>query len=723
MGKTLVLAEKPSVGRELAAVLGCRKKEKSAIIGDDYIVTWALGHLVTLEDPAFYSDAYKTWSMETLPMLPEEMGLRVIPETKAQFAAVRSYLKSKDVSDIIIATDAGREGELVARWILEKAGCKKPIKRLWISSQTKKAILEGFQNLAPGKDYDTLYHAAQSRAEADWLVGLNTTRALTCKYGAQLSAGRVQTPTLALIVAREKEIRSFTPREYYTLRADLGHFFVSYRDRDGQAAIFDKDAAEALAKKIQGGTFTITDVKSTKKTVSPPLLYDLTELQRDANTQFGFSPKETLRLMQSLYERHKALTYPRTDSRYLTEDIVPTLSERLRTIRLPSLQGFLAEIRKNGYTISKSCVNNEKVSDHHAIIPTEEYVDTAAFSSDEAKIYQLVVKRFVACFFPAYTYLSVKTEAECAGECFVATGREVTCMGWRGVQDLVEEEEESEQTLPKIEKGSTFACTAYQLKAQKTTPPKRYTEATLLSAMENPAKFIEDRDMRAFIGSGLGTPATRADIIEKLYSTFYMEKPDGKHIVPTEKGMQLIDLVPEDLKAPLLTAAWEQKLENIRAGALGKDDFIKEIRAYAAALVENVKSSDKAYRHENLTNNRCPECGERMLEVRGKRGKMLVCSSPECGHRESLSRETNARCPVCSKKLELFGAGEKKIYVCRCGYREKAASLEKRLAENRAGKVSKKDVQKYMQKQTSDTTTMADLLKKAMEAQSGDINS
>lgn len=715
MGKTLVLAEKPSVGRELAAVLGCKQREKSAMIGEKYIVTWALGHLVTLEDPAFYGDQYQRWSMETLPMLPSEMALRVIPETKAQFSAVRTYLKSKEVSDVIIATDAGREGELVARWILEKAGCKKPIRRLWISSQTKKAILEGFQNLADGKEYDSLYHAAASRAEADWLVGLNTTRALTCKFGARLSAGRVQTPTLALITEREKEIAAFRPRDYYTLRADLGSFFVSFRDKDGQAAIFDKAAAEALAKKIEGKTFTVTEVKRTKKSVPPPLLYDLTELQRDANAQFGFSPKETLNLMQSLYERHKALTYPRTDSRYLTEDIVPTLPERLRTIRLSSLQPFIGEIRKNNYEISPSCVNNEKVSDHHAIIPTEEFVDTAAFSSDEAKIYGLVVKRFVACFFPAYTYLSVKIAAECEGEAFTSLGREVTLLGWRSVQNLTEEEEEDEQTLPKIEKGDTFICRTTQLKAQKTTPPKRYTEATLLSAMENPAKFVEDKSMRAFLGAGLGTPATRADIIEKLYSAFYIEKPDGKHIVPTKKGMQLIDLVPSDLKAPLLTASWEQKLEDIRRGKLSKEDFIGEIRTYAAALVGSVKDSEAVFVHDNLTNHLCEKCGARMLEVSGKKGKMLVCSSQDCGHRENLSMQSNARCPNCSKKLELFGSGEKKIYVCRCGWREKADTFEKRLAENRSSKVSKKDVQKYIKNQETGATTMADLLKKALE--------
>ncbi|MBE7024794.1 MAG: DNA topoisomerase III [Ruminococcaceae bacterium] len=715
MGKTVVLAEKPSVGRELAAVLGCKKKEKSAFISDKYIVTWALGHLVTLEDPVHYNPDYKTWSMETLPMLPEKMALKVIPQTKGQFAAVKAYLRSSEVTDVIIATDAGREGELVARWILEKAGCKKPIRRLWISSQTKKAIEEGFLNLAPGEDYDSLYAAAQARAEADWLVGLNTTRALTCKFGAQLSAGRVQTPTLALIAAREKEIREFRPRDYYTLRADLGNFFVSYRDKDGQASIFEKEKAEALAKKIQGATFTITDLKTTKKNVPPPLLYDLTELQRDANKAYGFSPKETLRLMQSLYEHHKALTYPRTDSRYLTEDIVPTLPERLRALDVPSLRPFVSEIRKNGYTIHKACINNDKVSDHHAIIPTEEYIDISALSADEAKIYMLVVKRFVACFFPAYTYLSVKTEAECEGEHFVATGREVTEMGWRGVQNLAEEEEESEQNLPKIEKGATFVCRTYQLKAQKTTPPERYTEATLLSAMENPAKFIENKSMRAFVGNGLGTPATRADIIEKLYTTFYMEKPDGKHIVPTAKGMQLIDIVPADLKEPLLTAEWEQKLEDIRSGKLKKKAFIGDIRTYAASLVGAVKDSEAVYRHENLTQKRCPDCGERMLEVQGKKGKMLVCSDPECGHRENLSMQSGARCPQCSKKLEIFGAGEKKLYVCRCGFREKAETFEKRLAENRASRVSRKDVQKYMQKQNNDTTTMADLLRQAME--------
>ncbi len=709
MAKTLVLAEKPSVGREIAAALGCRKKMQGFIEGEQYIVTWALGHLVTLEDPEHYDAAYKRWSLETLPMLPKKMALKVIPDTAKQYKVVRDLLRLSTVTEVVIATDAGREGELVARWILEKASCKKPTKRLWISSQTQKAIREGFQNLQDGAVYNGLYDAAFSRAAADWLVGLNVTRALTCKFGAQLSAGRVQTPTLALIVEREKEIEAFRSRPYYTLRADLGNFFVTWHGEDGQSAIFDKAEAEKKAGKIQNATFTVTEVKRTKKTTPPPALYDLTELQRDANKQFGFSPKETLQYMQRLYEVHKALTYPRTDSRYLPADIVPTLPERLTAIGVKSLAPFIAAIRKEGMEIAKSCINDKKVTDHHAIIPTEQYINPAELSAEEMKIYGLVTKRFVACFYPSYAYESVKIYTSCEDECFTAQGRVVTEAGWRSVQNLTEEEEEGEQTLPKIQKGDTFCCRSTQLKAQKTTPPERYTEATLLSAMENPGKFIADKDMRAYIGGGLGTPATRADIIEKLYKVFYMEKKDGKHISPTPKAMQLIEIVPEPLRAPLLTAEWESRLEEIRAGRKKKKDFIRDMEAYAANLVSEIKQSEKVYVHENLSSTPCPLCGKMMLRVEDKKGnKMMVCSDRTCRGRAIISRKTEVRCPQCKKKMELFGTGEKQNYICSCGYREKAA-------EKSAG-ASRGEVRRYMSRQTEEAhTTLADALKKAFE--------
>lgn len=694
--KTVILAEKPSVAKEIARVLGCKKMNGGYIEGNNYIITWALGHLVTLAEPEVYGEQYKTWSMETLPMLPIKMNLKVIPETAKQFGVVKKLLLDKETSSLIIATDAGREGELVARWIMDKAGFHKPIKRLWISSQTDKAIKEGFSKLKEGKEYNNLYASAQARAEADWLVGLNVTRALTCKYNAQLSAGRVQTPTLAIIVQRENEIKKFIPKDYFTVKADLGKFFVSYCDNKNQTAIFDKKKAEDICNKIKNKKFQVTDIKVTPKMTPPPLLYDLTELQRDANKLYQMSPKETLSVMQQLYEKHKALTYPRTDSRYLTDDIVPTLSERLRAVSKGEFAVAVSEILKEKRNITKVCVNNAKVSDHHAIIPTEESVNIIHLTTNEKRIYLLVVKRFLTCFYPSYEYKNIRAEFICEGEKFFASGRTVTKEGWKKIYHIKEEEEAEEQTLPAFCKGDSFECKNMQLKSQKTTPPARYTEATLLSAMENPSKFIEDKKLQEFIGGGLGTPATRADIIEKLFSSFYVEKRVNS-IFPTSKGIQLIQLVPEDLKEPLLTAKWEKQLDSISNGKEKKTVFVEQIKDYTKKLVQTVANSQNKYMHDNLTKTLCPVCGKPMLAVTGKKGKMLVCQDRECGQRINVSMQTNARCPVCHKKLELFGEAEKRTYICNCGFREKADSFHKRIKETTGA--SKQTVQGYLKSQ------------------------
>ncbi len=700
MSKILVLAEKPSVGKELARVLGSRHRKEGYIDGDRYIVTWALGHLVTLAAPEHYDKQYKNWRLDTLPMLPEKMSLEVIPETKKQYNVVRSLLKSEEVASLIIATDAGREGELVARWIMQKAGFKKPVQRLWISSQTDKAIREGFQNLKDGKEYENLYHSAQARAEADWLVGLNVTRALTCKYNARLSAGRVQTPTLAIIAEREKAIRQFSAKEYYNVKADLGSFTVTYRDQNGQTAIFDRTQAETIASAIRNKDFILTSLTKTNKKTPPPALYDLTELQRDANKQFGFSPKQTLSVMQSLYERHKALTYPRTDSRYLTEDIVPTLYDRVKAVAFGDFSKTTAAILKEKRNISKSCINNAKVTDHHAIIPTEQGVNYLDLSDDEKKIYRLVILRFLTCFFDAYEYCSIKATFSCGEYTFAAQGREVLEKGWKTVYNIEDEEEAEEQFLPSFSEGMQFNCQNVLIKNAKTTPPARYTEATLLSAMENPSAFIEDKKMREYIGGGLGTPATRADIIEKLFSSFYIEK-SGKSIVPTSKGLQLIELVPADLKEPLLTAKWEQALDAISRGNANKKDFIYEIRDYAANLVKNVIAENKKYVHDNITKKPCPQCGKMLLEVNGKRGKMLVCQDRDCNFHQNISLKTGARCPNCHKPIELFGDGDEnqRTYICPCGHREKLSSYQKRRQSEGAG-VSKHFVQNYLRNQS-----------------------
>lgn len=710
MSKILVLAEKPSVGRELARVLGCRRKADGCIIGDKYIVTWALGHLVTLSDPEAYGEEYKTWSLETLPMLPKPMKLEIIKQTSKQYSAVKKQLRSSEVSSIIIATDAGREGELVARWIIAKSGVKKPIKRLWISSQTDKAIRQGFQNLKDGRDYQSLYMAAQARAEADWLVGLNVTRALTCKFNAQLSAGRVQTPTLALIVNREKEIRSFVSKDFYSVEANLGKLSVSWCDKNNSHSTFNREKADEIAKKVKGKPFKLTSMRTSDKQTPPPMLYDLTELQRDANKLYGFSPKQTLNIMQKLYEQHKALTYPRTDSRYLTDDIVPTLNERIRSVLNSDNKDIAQEITRKNLKLSKGCVNNAKVSDHHAIIPTEQKVAMINLGAEEKRIYNLVVRRFLSCFLPAYKYKQVKAEFECEREKFTASGKEVVDLGWKKVYSndysfdddndtSIDSQITKKQTLPKMTYSDRFSCSNTYVNTGKTKPPARYTEATILSAMENPSKFVQSKEMKEYLGAGLGTPATRADIIEKLYSSFYVEK-QGNSMVPTSKGTQLIDIVPSDLKEPLLTATWEQELDKIAKGKADKNKFIANIEKYATDLVNTVKNSDAAYRHDNITKKTCPECGKYLLDVNGKKGKMLVCQDRDCGYRMSVSITTNARCPECRKKMELRGDGEKKSFYCGCGYREKYSVFQSRRSQ---GGASKQDVRNYLKNQGKDS--------------------
>lgn len=709
MGYTLVLAEKPSVGREIARVLGCRQGGTGCLMGQKYIVTWALGHLVTLADPEVYDDKYKSWRMEDLPMLPKRMELVVIKETGKQFSVVKNLMRRNDIDELVIATDAGREGELVARWIIEKAGFKKPIKRLWISSQTDKAINDGFRSLKPGREYDNLYRAAACRSEADWVVGLNVTRALTCKYNAQLSAGRVQTPTLAMIVNREEQILKFKPKDYYTITANNKGFSLQWQKKDGSFSTFDEDEAKQIAAKVKGIGGKIVEVNEADKKRHAPALYDLTELQRDANRIFGYSAKQTLSLMQRLYENHKVLTYPRTDSRYISSDIVPTLPDRLKAISIGGYSKFASEILRGKINAHKGFVDSSKVSDHHAIIPTEEKVIMSHLSSEERNIYDLVIKRFLSVMLPPFEYLQTTIKAEVSGEIFIAKGKVVKSKGWKAVYDRGEDFEEGnddgndevkDQMLPKVNKGDSIIFGSVNINKGQTKPPARFNEATLLSAMENPQKYIHmDKDYAKTLGEtgGLGTVATRADIIEKLFNTFYIEKK-GKDIFPTSKGKQVINLVPEDLKSPLLTAKWETQLDSISKGKMNGNIFTGNMRDYASKLVDDVKGSKDKFVHDNLSGTKCPVCGKYMLEVKGKNGRMLVCQDRECGHRENLSRFTNARCPECHKKLELRGEGEGQIFVCtNCSFREKLSSFNKRFKDGE-GKSNKREVANYMKK-------------------------
>lgn len=707
--KTLVIAEKPSVARDIARVLRCSKKENGALEGNKYIVTWALGHLVTLKDPEDYDKKYKEWNMAVLPMMPEKLQIKVIPQTGKQYHAVTTQLARKDVNEIVIATDAGREGELVARWILDKAHNQKPCKRLWISSVTDKAIREGFANLKDAKEYDNLYRAAVSRAEADWLVGINATRALTCKYNAQLSCGRVQTPTLAMIAQREQEIREFVPKPYYTVTAAAGGVVYTWKDeKSGGTRISDLEKAKQIAEKAKRYPLVLQNVEKKKKQKEAPLLYDLTELQRDASARFGYSAKQTLNLMQSLYETHKVLTYPRTDSRYLTKDIVPTLKERLDAVSIGPYKALAQQAKRSPLNGKLFFVNDAKVSDHHAIIPTEQYVQLSALLNEERRIYDLVVRRFLAVLLPPCVYEETVIRASIEKECFTARGKRMVEKGWQEAYEdnRYDEEDEAkeevrEQNLPLLEAGMKIGQPKISLREGKTKPPARFTEGTLLSAMENPVRYMENRDSSLVktIGEagGLGTVATRADIIEKLFRSFLLEKK-GNEIYLTSKARQLLKLVPADLKKPELTASWEMQLNDIAKGKKRRDVFMKEIRSYTVELIDEIKTEEGTFRHDNLTNKKCPNCGKRLLAVNGKNAKLLVCQDRECGYRETVSRTTNARCPVCHKRMEMIGKGEDATFVCACGHKERMTKFQER-RKKEGGGVTKRDVAAYMKKQ------------------------
>lgn len=709
MAKIAVIAEKPSVARDIARVLKCNKKGNGYLEGDKYIVTWALGHLVTLADPESYDVKYKTWNLEDLPMLPEKMKLVVMKQTGKQFNAVKHVLERQDVTSCIIGTDAGREGELVARWILEKIHYRKPVQRLWISSVTDKAIKDGFANLKPGKNYENLYQAAVARSEADWYIGLNATRALTTKFNAQLNCGRVQTPVVAMVAAREDEIKHFKPQTFYGIEAQTtDQLKLTWQDAKGNTRSFDKAKIDNIVQAISHESAKVAEIDSKPKKTFAPGLYDLTELQRDANKIFGYSAKETLNIMQKLYEQHKVLTYPRTDSRFISSDIVSTLPERLKACGTGEYRTLANKIVTKPIKANKSFVDNAKVSDHHAIIPTEEYVNLAKFTDKERKIYDLVVKRFLAVLYPAHEFEQLTLRATIGTESFIAKGKTIIAAGWKEVyanrfDDEASTDDMKEQVFPRIRKGDTLDIRLIAQTSGQTKPPARFNEATLLSAMENPTKYLETNNQQLAntlkSTGGLGTVATRADIIDKLFNSFMIEQRGGKDIYITSKGRQLLDLVPEALRSPATTAEWEQKLELIAKGQLKKEVFINEMKQHTKKIVADIKASDKKYKHDNISSKTCPDCGKPMLEVNSKKGKMLVCQDRECGHKKNVARVTNARCPQCKKKLELRGEGDGQIFVCKCGYREKLSAFEARRKKEGRGKVDKRSVQKFMKQQ------------------------
>ncbi len=709
MEKRLILAEKPSVGKEIARVLGCKKPINGGLEGNDAIVTWAFGHLVTLAGPEKYDEKYKHWKMSDLPMLPTPLKLELIPQGKKQFFEIKKMLTRSDVTEVVIATDAGREGELVARWILKLAGCKKPMQRLWISSQTDRAIKEGFQNLKPGKNYDALYEAAQARSEADWYLGLNITRALTCKYNAQLSAGRVQTPTLSMVVAKEEEIQSFQSRPFWRLTGS--HNGVLYASAHSHQVFDQEDAKKRLAAG-QKETAVVKLIERKQKEIPAPQLYDLTSLQIEANRRYAMGAKQTLRSLQNLYERHKLVSYPRTDSRVLTSDLVETLPERLEALMGGSMKKEVHQRLKKGVQVTKRLVNDKLVSDHHALIPTEESVFLSDLSKDERRIYDLIVIRFLEAIAEPAKVETFKVKVGVGSEVFSATTTKSLNLGWKAIAGESQSDE-----LPKVKEGEVLDHFTLRLKEEKTQPPERYTEATLLRDMENPKRFVKEEAMKKTLAQtgGIGTVATRADILEKLYAVGYFEEKQG-HIFPTSKGKQLIELVPEMVKSPALTAKWEGEFNRIQHENRKRQEFIGEIKEKTRELVQGIEQSDTIYRHDNQTNTPCPDCGKRLLRVKNKNGERLVCPDRECGYKKNVSKVTNARCPECHKKLVMMGEGDQKFFKCNtCGFRESLKSWEKKNAKKKQ-QMNKREATKYIQKMKKEkdepvNNALADALK------------
>ena len=696
--KSVVLCEKPSVARDIARNLGAKNNKNGCLEGDKYIVTWALGHLVTLQTPDKYKE-FSNVSLENLPMIPKYMKTEIIKKTFKQYKIIETAVNRKDVSEVIIATDAGREGELVARYILEKANCKKKVKRLWISSVTDKAIKDGFKNLKAGDDYLGLYYSGVARANADWLVGINASRALTLKYNASLNCGRVQTPTLQMVFEREEKIKNFVPRDYYTFEAVVN----GIRFNCGESE-FDFSKAQKFVNDNKNKTINFDKVEVKIKTSIPKPLYNLTDIQQVASALFGLSPKQTLNIIQRLYESHKVLTYPRTDSRYLTTDMKNTLADRLRAIG-GDYKKITAKLLREKDFNTKRIINNSKVSDHHAIIPTEQKPNYMSLSDTELKIYNLVVKRFLENLLPDYKYEETSYSFKLDNKVFTAKSTRVIQLGFKELsRSEIEDKKISFST-------KEFSLDSLQYNKKQTTPPSYYTEGSLIYAMENPFEFVDDDNERKILKqtNGIGTVATRADILEKLFTNDYLVLDNGR-IKTTNKAKQLLNLVPKNLKSPSLTATWEKQLDNIAKNKLSKDKFLKDIKDYTRECILEIKDSQDKFKHDNISGKKCEECGSYMLEVDKKGTKMLKCSSPTCRNRKVISRLTNLRCDNCRKKMTLFGSGENSTYRCVCGNSLKQKEVDKRIKNNKKDKASRVDMKKYMKQENLENNALRDKL-------------
>ena len=686
--KQLIIAEKPSVAKDLSRVLKATKKTKNYYEGDKVIVTWALGHLLTLKMPEDLNKEWQQWQLETLPMLPKQIGIKPLPKTGHQLKAIAALAKRKDVGEAVIATDAGREGELVARWILQWVRFNKPVKRLWISSQTDKAIKQGFANLKPASQYDDLYESAISRAKADWLVGLNVTRALTVKYQDNLSAGRVQTPTLALVRQQEKQIEKFLPQEYFTIQFVDNQLTFTHQQKNPQA-IKTREAAQQLVQQLSQTAGTVEKIEEKVKRQAAPLPYDLTEIQREANQRYGFSAKKTLSLVQSLYETHKVVTYPRTDSKYLTTDMQNTMKERLQAIS--DFDPQVKTIIKNGAkVVLKKVFNNALVSDHHALIPTEQRANFAKLSSDEQRIYQMIVSRFLMLFLPEYQEKVEKITLSFGSERFVANNKKVLEPGWKGTNDELKAKVVHYTEGQKI-KGE------FSIEKQLTTPPKPLSEGTLLAKME---KY------------SLGTPATRAEMIEKLIKSDLMERK-ANYLAVTPKGKQLLGLVNPSLVTPELTEKWEKNLEKIAKGQMKSQQFIQQIEQDTKRLVAEIKQSNQSYQDFSITQKRCPECGSLLKEKNGRDGKRLVCTNEDCHYsRRKEPKVSNHRCPQCHKKMEII-EGKNGAYY-RCKYDGTTEKMQTKA--ERKQKMTKHEEKRLLKKYSQENTEMESPLALALKA-------
>ena len=706
--KSLILAEKPSVGRDIANALNLQQKSNGYIEGKQYIVTWALGHLVTNATPEQYNPSYKEWNLEDLPIIPKKMKTVVISKTNRQFKVVKSLILDKNVKEIIIATDAGREGELVARLILDKVGNKKPIKRLWISSVTKKAIQEGFKQLKNGNAYQNLYKAALARSEADWIVGINATRALTTKYDAQLSLGRVQTPTIQLVKSRQDEINYFKSEKYYTLSINVDGYDLNLNQ---QKRYKDKKELELIEHEIKHQEGKILEVKGKNKKSYAQPLFNLTDLQQEAYKRYKMGPKETLNTLQHLYERHKLVTYPRTDSNYLTHDMVETIQERLRAILATDYKSHVRDLISETFSSKMHIFNNQKVSDHHAIIPTEVRPSIEQLSQREFKIYMLIAERFLENLMNPYLYEVLTIHAQLKGYHFVLKEKIPKQLGYKALKD-----QPSSNTLThSFKEGQLFNVHRIDIHEHETKAPEYFNEGSLLKAMENPQNHIDLNDKKYAKTlkhtGGIGTVATRADIIEKLFNMNALESRDGK-IKVTSKGKQILELSPSELTSPILTAQWEEKLMLIEKGKYNSQKFIQEMKNFTFKVVNKIKSSEQKYKHDNLTTTECPTCGKFMIKVKTKNGQMLVCQDPKCKTKKNIQRKTNARCPNCKKKMTLFGKGKEAVYRCVCGHTETQSQMDKRMRDKTNGKVSRKEMKKYINKKEEiDNNPFKDALK------------